>query len=190
MEKHELLRLVQEALGESGVNAPAKLQGGLWVGDTRQTARDGYLYLENAVLRSQAVGCRVFRSSDQSIPDAALTVVAFDSVRHDPFGMWQSGAPTRLTVKYPGLYLAIANLTFDANTTGQRAVQIRANGTQTIGNVGGAPVNAMLALACTTLYPLDEGEFLEVYAYQDSGAALNICCASSYSVEFMAVRVV
>jgi hypothetical protein len=48
----------------------------------------------------------------------------------------------------------------------------------------------MLAFACTTLFPLDEGEFLEVYAYQDSGAALNICCASSYSVEFMAVRVV
>lgn len=190
MQAHEILRLMQDALGESGLNAAARLQGGLWLGDREQSPREGYLYLENAVLRSTAVGCRVYRGSDQSLPNNAATAVQFDAALFDPFSMWQAAAPTQVTVRYPGVYLATVNLRFATHTTGRRAAQIRLNGGTVIGEQTATPVNAPMTLIAVTAALLDEGDYLEALAFQNSGAALNLTRAAAFAPEFALVRLV
>ena len=120
---------------------------------------------------------RVYRDSVQSIPNNASTAVIFSTSRWDDAGFWVIGSPTRFTLPADGTYEISGHLAYASNPTGQRWIEIRANGTRLLalsqvpsGNASGNPT----VLSVSTLYRGLAGEYIELVAYQLSTIALNI----------------
>ena len=122
--------------------------------------------------------CRAYQATAQSIPDSTYTALAFDAENYDVKEMHDNTTNnTRITIPADGsgTYLITANVFFAANATGVRNVRITLNGTTVLasgiavstGGTTGTSVNA------TTIEQLSAGDYIEVEAYQDSGAALD-----------------
>lgn len=141
--------------------------------------------------------CRVYRSTNQSIPTGVWTAISFDTVRWDTSPevtrkIWMVANPTRLTCRRAGpAYQISGTIEWDLNATGERAVGIRLNGATylarelemaTVGNYANE-------MAISTLYELAVGDFVELMVFQTRGVALNIVSSGNYSPEFMMARV-
>jgi len=130
---------------------------------------------------------RVYRSTQQSIPNAAFTALSFDTVRYDTSGQWSAANPTRLTCQIAGTYSVWANFVFLTAAGGQsRFGQIVKNGTQAISKTGLNAVTITAAapsVAIPALVQLNVGDYLEVQVYQDSGAALNIWASDAANAQ-------
>lgn len=68
------------------------------------------------------------RTTALAIPNGVETVVPFDTSSRDTDGMWAVAAPTRMTVKTPGLYRIDAFLHWQTNSSGYREILVRKNG--------------------------------------------------------------
>jgi len=124
-------------------------------------------------------------TSDQSIANATMAAISWDAELHDYGGFWAAGNPTRFTVPYTGVYRATANIVFDGNATGLRAAFITVNGaTPPSGQLGGFTTGAVSTakIYANAVMPdsvLTAADYIEVYAYQDSGGALDVLNAYS-----------
>ena len=130
------------------------------------------------------IGARVYRSTNQSIPTGTLTAITFDATRYDTDGLWAAGTPTRLTCTRPGIYLACGGVRFAANGTGGRAVQIGVNGTAYGSSFGPPIAGDATDVQATTVVQVAVGDYVEVFVYQTSGAALDVVRAGAWSPEF------
>lgn len=122
----------------------------------------------------------------QSIPNAVGTVVNFDTadVDTDPDGVGGHNPavnPSRYVARYPGWYKCSGGCVFVANVTGRRIVWFKVNGVDqpgseatTAGSAGGATGPAIRA----KLLYLAIGDYVELVAFQESGAALNTAVGS------------
>lgn len=110
-----------------------------------------------------------------SIPTSALTAVSFDSEVADTNRLHDSVTNnSRVTVPETGMYMLSANITFAGSATGSRKVYLRVDGATFIAvlrQAGDATENVFLV---NTPYALTKGQYVEVIAFQDSGASLNI----------------
>jgi hypothetical protein len=116
----------------------------------------------------------------QSLADSAWTAVLLNGEDFDVSAMHDNVTNrSRLTVPTggDGLYLAIANVTFDANATGSRGIRFAKNGTVVTGtttvvlNTGAGITPQVGTMAVLVLAAAD---YLEAQAFQSSGGALNI----------------
>jgi hypothetical protein len=125
-----------------------------------------------AVLRSTAT---------QSIPNNAFTSVTLnvEDLDDDPDGIGghsTSVNTSRYTARYPGWYLCSGGVTWAGSATGRRGGRWAVNGSAVNGSA--ALLVAGIAAAAST-YPrtmsifLDEGDFVEMQVFQDSGGALS-----------------
>jgi len=125
-----------------------------------------------------SIGARVYRSTNQSIPNNAATNLSFDTVRWDSSGHWNVANPTRLTCKVAGTYIVTANVNWVSSAAGgaNRVVGIKVNGIAV--GVGGmaavAIIGSFIGESAPTIVQLNVGDYVEAYAFQDSGGALNI----------------
>jgi hypothetical protein len=136
------------------------------------------------------VGCRpasVTHSANQAIATATWTALAFDTERHDQDAAHDTVTNNpRLTAPVKGKYLAWALVTFAASATGSRGVRIRVGGATTVAQVllpacgGGLDTSVHVAKEIA----LNNGDYVEVLAFQDSGGNLNALAAADYSPEF------
>lgn len=136
----------------------------------------------------QDIGCRVFHAANQSIPNNAVTILAFNSERYDTDVMHDTVTNnSRITVNKAGKYLVTANVQFDINATGRRLIGVVLNGTTEFARhaVGPSPAD-VTALHISTIRNLAKGDFLEVQVFQTSGAALNVTSVAQISPEFSA----
>jgi hypothetical protein len=123
-----------------------------------------------------------YKSADGSLANTTwdainLGVEAYDShAAHD-----NSTNNTRLTAPETGLYTITAHLTFATNSGGVRGLDIRmnANAVQTGGTdialviiAGNGTTEARLIASVDR--QLTAGDYIEVFAYQSSGGALNV----------------
>jgi hypothetical protein len=117
-----------------------------------------------------------YRSSNQSINHATSTPVTFDQHEDNAGAHSTSVNPSRFTAPVAGRYLLKAQLRYAANAAGHRQVNVVANGS-------GVPVTGQGGLAfgiydmdlyCEGVVRMAAGDFLEVYALQTSGGALNV----------------
>jgi hypothetical protein len=117
------------------------------------------------------------RAAPQSIGNAAWTTISFDTEDADTDNMYAAGAPTRITIVHPGLYLVAANCVLAANATGERGYGLLLNNTTYLAyilNAGNAaPNNAVNAANLAALAYLSVGDYLELKTYQASGGPLN-----------------
>ena len=128
---------------------------------------------------------RVERTTAQAIPNNVVTAVPFQEARYQAGSvMWTAGANTRLTVTVPGLYAAGASVRWAYAQFGYRQISVRRNGTDPLAIAsanqvvqtggGGTPVTD---LTVATEVELNAGDYLELAAYQDSGANLSVSVA-------------
>lgn len=145
--------------------------------------RDAVVYL------SSPPRVRVYNSANISIPNGTLTALTFNSERFDSDTMHSTAANTgRITFTTAGGYDVGCGVAFAANATGQRDCSIRLNGTTPIAYDAraAAPATVDTVFCISTFYEFAAGDFIEVYVFQNSGAALNVRASGNISPEFWA----
>jgi len=141
--------------------------------------------ISNPVHSSPTLGARVRHSLNQSIADNTNTALGFNSERSDTDAVHDNTLNnSRLSCKTAGTYLIGGSFAFAASPTGIRQISILLNGTTTIAaqRVPASSVDTMLSIS--TVYALAVNDYVQLFAYQNSGGALSVNAAASYSPEF------
>lgn len=139
---------------------------------------------------TEAIGARVIRTTTQSIANATLTPLSFDTVIYDTEAQgdlgacWSSEEPTKIYARRDGYYLAGGSWSLAAaqNTVASRQfVGVRLNGiTYTAGNENHTIANRDAAVAVATgMIWLSAGDYIEVIAYHDEGRSKNTVAATT-----------
>lgn len=131
--------------------------------------------------------CRVYHNAAQSAPNATFLVLAFNSERFDLASLHDTATNnSRLTASSAGIYHIFGHVSWAANATGIREVQILLNGATVIADiiVPTAGAGAVTSMTIDTLYALAAGNYVELRVWQNSTAALNISNLGNYSPEF------
>lgn len=136
--------------------------------------------------RSFALGARVYNSADITLTTGVLTALTFDSERWDDAGFHSTSVNTnRLTIPQAGRYLVGASIVFASNATGIREVYLFLNNTTRIADeLRPAVSGSSTRIVINTVYAFAVGDYLECYAYQDSGGNLNVTAAGNYTPEY------
>ncbi len=139
----------------------------------------------------RGIGARAYNDAAISIPDAAGTLLTFNSERYDTDAIHSVSSNTgRLTCKTAGVYQVSVSAEFAANATGVRRCRIRRDGTTFIaGYLSNAASAGTTIIAFSTTWKFAVDEYVEVFAYQTSGGDLNMNSTADYSPEFMMVKV-
>lgn len=117
----------------------------------------------------------VLGSSTQSIPTATQTLVDIDTVRIDTAAGFDAGANSYV-IQESGNYIIEATIYYAANSTGARGIYLYKNGGQISEWLWPASSATAGNAVRTILFELLEcvaGDFFQIYAFQDSGGALN-----------------
>lgn len=135
---------------------------------------------------------RVYNNANISLPTSGtFAVLTFNTERYDNGALHSTSVNTsRLTAPITGLYSGGCSVTFASNLTGRREVVIQINGTTNIAYDAIPAVNgAQTRLSVPFEWQMVAGDYLEVFAMQTSGGALNVETQANYSPEFWMHRV-
>jgi len=130
-----------------------------------------------AAMPHPGIGTRIYQTVAQSIPDNTTTVLTLGAESYDTHNLWTSGTPTRLIIPagLGGMWQVTACVAYVANATGTRHARVHKNGAlanrqtmQALATAGNSSV-----VVTTDLLRLVAGDYLELVAFQNSGAALN-----------------
>lgn len=125
------------------------------------------------------------KTASQSVPNTTVTAVTFDDEYMDDAGAHDTTVNnTRFTI--PAGYTRAkmkGQLAWQTNSTGNRQASIRKNAASDV-SVYITPVLATRISVETPLMAVSAGEYFELYAYQDSGVALNLFTGSTYETWF------
>ena len=138
------------------------------------------------------VGARVYNSANISIPNATSTALTYDTERFDTDAIHSTVANTsRLTCKTAGKYLIwfVGYFVNDANGS-IRLGYIQLNGATTLAQERKAPNAINSATFCVScVYDLAVNDYVEFFAWQDAGGAINFLAAANQSPEFGIQRI-
>lgn len=132
----------------------------------------------------------VYNSGAQSIPNAAITQLLFDSEFFDNAGIHSTSSNTgRLTAPKSGVYTVSAFVGWTTNATGDRYLAIRRNGEEAkkiaADRRGASNITGQESHVTAPLF-LNAGEYVDIVVYQGSGGALTLNTLSAYSATAMA----
>jgi hypothetical protein len=132
---------------------------------------------------SSFAGVSAYKSAVQSINNSTWTALTFDTENFDTNTFHDNSTNnTRLTIPTGkgGYYSIGGNIVFAGNATGIRAVGIYKNGSAFV-YVSGIPGGVASDIRANFAYvmSLTAGDYVEVYALQTSGGALNIMSSQS-----------
>jgi hypothetical protein len=130
------------------------------------------------------VGCRLYNSASLTLANNTNTEVTFNSELYDTDGFHSTSTNTaRITVPAgkAGYYYVYANVEYGNSATGGRETQIRKNGAvtdavTTYQNFSGGDFSMQTSM----LVYLAEGDYVSLYAYQNSGGNLSLYLAKDY----------
>lgn len=167
------IRNVTESAPNSPI-PPNRLVGcggdGLAVGGTKQIGFDF------ASAKATGVGT-------QSVANGAIPTLQFSVDVYDPSNLIDT-TNYRINAKEPGRYRVTASVKFINSATGRRELHLYKNGTET--NARDRARCAVNSAADDTILPfyghvnMDQGDYIEVRPYQNSGGALGVDLANSW----------
>lgn len=132
----------------------------------------------------------VYQSVSQNIPNGAFTAVTMDSSILDTDGQHSNSVnPSRVVCQVAGWYSVSGAIGYLTNATGARGAVIYKNGaalTQSTGTITAASNALHVATAGEFLVQLAVGDYVELYAWQNSGGALGTAGSGYYP--FLYVR--
>lgn len=114
-------------------------------------------------------------------------ILNWDTEEYDPDGLHSTSTNTsRINIDTSGTYCVTGVLAFAANSSGYRISGVKINGSTYKGEHRESPI-ASSGISTTIGLPgktflLAAGDYLEIYAQQDSGSNLNILVSPSYLV--------
>jgi hypothetical protein len=157
-------------------------------GGTYSTSAVSALVTANKFLQ-QRPHLLVYSASPQSIPNNAATALTFDTRVADADmdgSNYFTLTGSKFTARYPGWYDAVGRYTCLANATGVRYVQFAVNGVVQSYQITTVPGSAaaVAAIEVSGEVFLNQGDYLEIWAFQNSGGALNTGVASGYNPSF------
>ena len=158
----------------------------------------GTRQLKNGAVTATKVGrlpgARVKDTQTTTVNTGVTAVLQWDSADFNVGGMYKSSAKDRLTARVPGRYLIIASVRWPSNVSGRRALALSLNGTTNeigLSNVGpyaSTTLDAQQTVEC--VYRLKAGDFVQVWAAQDSGSPLdlrtNVVSGVTFTMQWMA----
>ena len=157
--------------------------GAAALADLTSVARTLIAQTTQALMRSVGLGLsdisvRVTKSANQSINDATSTLVTFDTEVFDTDTMHNNVTNnSRLTVTTAGKYLVWFTIGFAANATGLRLIDLSKNGVLAAPPLflsGTELAGASSYFSGSVLINLVATDYVEIFARQDSGGALNV----------------
>ena len=166
-----------DLIGATAADTPARLAVGTngQVLTADSTAATG-LKWASASSSAKAVG--LYKSGSQSTSNATFTAILFDSEDYDTSGFHSTSTNTsRITIPSgaAGYYQINGAARWADNTTGVRVTAIYKNGSLWVrnlstANVGSGSINIIVPI----IMNLAEGDYIEVFAYQNSGGSLDV----------------
>ena len=133
---------------------------------------------------STFAGVAVKKTAAQSISNATFTALTWDSEDYDT-NTYHDNSTNNSRITIPtgkgGYYLISGVIDYVNNATGNRAIELRKNGSAVNYLFFLLPSTASNAPAFPMSYTLNlsAGDYLELFTYQTSGGALNVDNASS-----------
>ncbi|MDW8072272.1 MAG: hypothetical protein RMK79_12485 [Anaerolineae bacterium] len=179
------------SLPEIATPAPVADRALLYAADTN-TRTNLFARMSDAIRPvTLGQGARVYHNANIALNSATITILPFNSERFDNDNIHDTTTNTsRLTCQTPGVYLITGCVRFAANATGQRQIHILLNGSTIIALTrANAAASGETDLTITTIYSLAAGNYVELAAWHNSGAALNVVYASAFSPEFAMIRI-
>ncbi|HYE78415.1 MAG TPA: hypothetical protein VEI97_10535 [bacterium] len=152
--------------------------------------KDGTVAMTSDITASTQPSVRVYYAAgSQSIATSTVTTLTFDTESYDTDTLWAGGAPTRITFTTAGKYAVFGHARFASNTTGQRQLLIRLDGTTNIASVNlRAGSTDVTDVAIYTEYVFTAGQYVELQAHQDSGGNLDVQTSGVLTPVFGASR--
>ena len=180
------LALVRDALGQAGIDEGLKVAQGARIGSRQVPAGEGDLWLENSIRFSTCLAGGLSVSAwTVSASLATWEPIEFDTEEFDTDAMGDLATyPTRLTINSDGMYQIHGYFLFAAAAAGTRAIAILLNGTTVLSAWSNNGVDYAINVFCDALWWLNEMDYLELCAYHDLGATVDIS-----DVLFSAARV-
>ena len=127
---------------------------------------------------------RVYKSAAQTVATSAWEHLSFDSEDYDTNGLHSTSSNTqRLTAAVDGWYVACVQVSFAANATGRRDIQIRKNDSSTDASAGtrwGRVTLPTVAagdssiIQCHAYLYLSTNDYVKACAWQNSGGGLDV----------------
>lgn len=136
-------------------------------------------------------GCRVYKSTTQSISNNTQTTIAFDAEYYDTDG-FHSNVTNNSRMIVPaglaGVYQIRGRINFTSNSTGPRYAIIGLNG-QTSAQYDSYVVyqavnGAETMIDVSTIISMSAGDYVELFGIQNSGAGININGGAIYYTDF------
>jgi hypothetical protein len=130
-------------------------------------------------------GVRVFKSSTQSISNATVTDLTFDSETFDTDAFHSTSSNTdRLTVPAgkAGKYLVIAKMSYAGGVNGIRQVFIYKNTTEIEVLTWQNTSNSNADMCLSTIVDLTVGDYVKMATWQNNGGSLNANSGTGYTV--------
>lgn len=128
-------------------------------------------------LKSRGRGVRLEANANQSIPNATMTVITFDTIIRDDYHTVDlTNFNDRIRITDEGWYIITANVAWTGNITGYRYIDLLINGGTitpayiTAGCAGGDG-GPTLCLGCA--YYFLRNDYLQLRGYQTSTISLN-----------------
>lgn len=124
-------------------------------------------------------------NAGQSIPDATDTIVDFEDVGADPWGLVTTGAAWKFTAPVAGYYLVASMIEFDLTTTwapGERiSLRLHKNGIVAkllAAKEDESATNHRVSLSGTSAVTLAAGDYVDIRINQSSGGSLALITTS------------
>lgn len=118
------------------------------------------------------------RSTAQTITTSTQTKIIFDTIDSDGWNCWDASPnPTRLTVPVTGRYFVTANVSFQAASSGHRAINLYKNNSVELARSDFSPVSNSIdthSTVSTHAVTLTKGDYVELRVWQNSGSDLDI----------------
>ena len=133
---------------------------------------------------------RVYRNSTQSISDASITKVQFDTEDYDSAGAYDNSTNYRFTVPsgQAGLYFLTSRVYFNytgSNRIDEYRIYLYKNGSELVSNNidlrnGGSPAGGQdITMHITGVFNLAVSDYIEVFAFIDYGGSADISGGSA-----------
>ncbi len=154
------------------------------------------IYEDGIFNAHQQPAVRAFHSAAQSVANATIVALAFNSERFDQAGGAASTMHdlavnnSRLTCRYAGIYEICATIEW-ASAIGSASgteLRFRVNGATAIARVLAVSSDSRV-MSLATHYSLAVNDYVEAVVQQNTGAPVNVNSSANYSPEFSMVRV-
>lgn len=134
--------------------------------------------------------CRLARTANLFVTTTTVTTVAWDVEVFDPYNLHVNTNLGQIKINAAGLYLVVGSLAWTPlAAVGDESVGIAINGTVIAYELHAVAINDFGRNCITRALMLAKDDFVEIVAYQTSGATVQVSGPTPAGTEFSVSRI-